>query len=572
MKNYLLTNNIKKIGAFVLTTSVLVGNISPIFANENTLKDEVVYVKLNNAGDVDNVYIVNSFDLKKNEKLIDYGDYTNVVNLSTSDILNYANGLLDMNVSDIDRKFYYQGNVSSNEIPWNIDINYTLDGKSISVEDLAGKNGKLEISIDINKNENIDEIFFNNYALQISLNLDMDKCKNIIVDGGTTANVGSNKAITFIKLAGENANYTITADVEGFEMDSISFNGVNMGMDVDIDTSQMTEPLDELVDAVEQLNNGASELSTGINSTKDGANELYNGISNLESGVNSYKKGVNSLYTNSKQLLEGSKQLDIGLESYESGVSSLYTGTQNLYKGLYQLSQGSAEYKKNISDYTNAVKQITAELKSVVPQDEVEAAKLNAIIAKLEEIANVSQNFAASYEIIDTGINSALDGSNEVNNGTEELSNNISSIRKGSSDLYNGIQAFSNGSSELASGIDEISNGTAGLKNGTNQLVNGVNKLGSGSSVLKDGTSQLNNETSKLPETIDEKINEMTSKYTNSDFKPVSFASENNTNIESVQFAIRTDSIKIKEVEKVKEVEVQKTSMWDKFLNLFKKD
>lgn len=75
-----------------------------------------------------------------------------------------------------------------------------------------------------------------------------------------------------------------------------------------------------------------------------------------------------------------------------------------------------------------------------------------------------------------------------------------------------------------------------------------------------------------MPETIDEKIDEMTSKYTNGDFEVVSFASENNKNIDSVQFAIRTDAIKIKEEEIKEEVKEEKTSMLDKFLNLFKKD
>lgn len=617
MNNYLATKNIKKISAFILTTSVLAGSVSPIFADGNTLKDEVVYVKLNNTGDVDNVYIVNSFDIKNGEKLVDYGDYTNVVNLSTNDILTYSNGLLDTKVSDLDRKFYYQGDVANSEIPWDIDIKYNLDGKSISAEDLAGKSGDLEISLNVDKNDNIDDVFFDNYALQISLTLDGDKCKDIIADGGTVASVGSNKSITFIKMAGDKASYTIKSNVENFEMDSISLNGVNMDMNVDIDVSEMTDPLDELVDAVEKLNDGANELNEGINSAKDGANELYNGssqlengvvlykngvsildkgISSLQGGVNNYKKGVNSLYTNSQQLLAGSKQLDSGLEAYESGVNSLNEGAQSLDNGLYQLSQGSAEYKKNINEYANTINNIASKLRpliKLIPQNVVEQLKLQDLINQVDALVDASQNLATAYESIDSGINSALAGSNAVSAGSGELASNIGPIRKGSSDLYSGIQAFASGSGELASGIDEIQTGTTGLKSGSSELVNGineiqtgatglksgssqlasgVNQLGSGSSELKDGTNQLNNETSKLPETIDEKIDEITSKYTNNDFKPVSFASENNTNVESVQFALRTDAIKVKEEEKNEEVKEEEASMWDKFINLFKKD
>ena len=160
MSNYVKTKNVKKASTFVLTTSILMGSVYPAFADTNTSKDEVVYVKLNNNGNVDNVYVVNSFDVKNGEKIVDYGRYSNVLNLST------------------------------------------------------GKSGNLEISFDIKKNDTVDEVFFNNYALQISLTLDGDKCSDIIADGGTIASVGNNKTITYIKLAGEEASYTINSNAK----------------------------------------------------------------------------------------------------------------------------------------------------------------------------------------------------------------------------------------------------------------------------------------------------------------------------------------------------------------------
>ena len=177
MNNYVKTKKVKKASTFVLTTSILMSNVYPAFADTNTSKDEVVYVKLNNNGNVDNVYVVNSFDIKNGEKIVDYGSYSNVLNLSTSDKLNYSNGVVDANVSDTNKKFYYQGDMKDCEIPWDINIRYTLDGKNISSEELAGKSGNLEISFDIKKNDNVDEVFFNNYALQISLTLDGDNVK-----------------------------------------------------------------------------------------------------------------------------------------------------------------------------------------------------------------------------------------------------------------------------------------------------------------------------------------------------------------------------------------------------------
>ena len=620
MNNYVKTNKVKKASTFVLTTSILMSNVYPAFADTNTSKDEVVYVKLNNNGNVDNVYVVNSFDIKNGEKIVDYGSYSNVLNLSTSDKLNYSNGVVDINISDTNKKFYYQGDMKDCEIPWDINIRYTLDGKNISSEELAGKSGDLEISFDIKKNDTVDEVFFNNYALQISLTLDGDKCSDIIADGGTIASVGSNKTITYIKLAGEEASYTIKSNVENFEMDSISFNGLNMDMNVDVNVDDMTSSFDTLVDAIDELNDGASELKSGVNTYKNGVSTLYNGsskllegvsnyksgvnsldkgINSLQSGLNGYKDGVNSLYTNSQKLLEGAKSLNSGVKALESGVNSLNQGASNLESGVNSLNQGasnlesglntlakgSSSYKQNVNNYAQSVNQVVSALKANLSEEQIQALNLDVLVSG-------AQGLALAYENIDNGISQFKSGASSISDGAKSLANNIGTLSQGSSNLYSGIEALSSGSNALVSGINEIEGGTSSLKSGSSALVSGINEIeggasslkngsgtlvsgidsiGNGISALSKGTNELNRKTSNLPYEIDDKIDEMVSKYSNSDFNPVSFASEENTNVESVQFAIRTDAIKVKEEEKVEEEKVEEKNMWQLFTDLFKK-
>ena len=627
MSNYVKTKNVKKASTFVLTTSILMGSVYPAFADTNTSKDEVVYVKLNNNGNVDNVYVVNSFDVKNGEKIVDYGRYSNVLNLSTSDKLNYSSGVVDVNVSDTNKKFYYQGDMKNCEIPWDINIRYTLDGKNISSEELAGKSGNLEISFDIKKNDTVDEVFFNNYALQISLTLDGDKCSDIIADGGTIASVGNNKTITYIKLAGEEASYTINSNVENFEMDSISFNGLNMDMNVDVNVDDMTSSFDTLVDAIDKLNDGASELKSGVDTYKNGVSTLYTGsskllegvssyksgvnsldkgINTLQSGLNGYKDGVNSLYSNSQKLLEGAKSLNSGVKALESGVSSLNQGVNNLESGLNTLAYGSSSYKQNVNSYAQSVNQVVSALKSSLTPEQIEALNLDALVSG-------AQGLASAYENIDLGINNSKVGASSISDGAGSLANNIGTLSQGSNNLYSGIEALSSGSSALLSGINEIEGGASSLKSGSSALVSGINEIeggasslksgssalvsgineieggasslkngsstlvsgidsiGEGVSALSKGTNELNSKTSNLPDEIDDKIDEMVSKYSNSDFNPVSFASEENTNVESVQFAIRTDAIKVKDEEKVEEEKVEEKNMWQLFTDLFKK-
>ena len=48
-------------------------------------------------------------------------------------------------------RFYYQGNLISKELPWNIDIKYYLNDKELAADALAGKSGKLKIAVSIGK-------------------------------------------------------------------------------------------------------------------------------------------------------------------------------------------------------------------------------------------------------------------------------------------------------------------------------------------------------------------------------------------------------------------------------------
>ena len=64
--------------AVLMLSAAIVGTtVTPAFAaQKNTQKEENVYVNLKEDGSVDGVYVVNAYDLKKDQKVLDYGDYT----------------------------------------------------------------------------------------------------------------------------------------------------------------------------------------------------------------------------------------------------------------------------------------------------------------------------------------------------------------------------------------------------------------------------------------------------------------------------------------------------------------
>ncbi len=204
--------------------------ISGILTNAlgEALKDEVVYARLSQTGETGTVYIVNSFEAQGREEVADWGDYSEVFPLDDPEEFLYSDGLARFVMQE--GRFHYQGTMKTRRLPWEIRLEYLLDGQPVSPEALSGAHGRLEISLDVQLIEDM-RVYADSITLQITLTLDGDKCLNIISDRATQAVSGGDRVISFVILPGQGANYLITADVRDFSMPGIQAAGVRISMD-----------------------------------------------------------------------------------------------------------------------------------------------------------------------------------------------------------------------------------------------------------------------------------------------------------------------------------------------------
>ena len=165
----------------IATTLAVLMSISmlPVMAHavsENTPKEEVVYINLNNDGSVEEINVVNIFELNENSEIVDYGKYKSIRNMTTTDEIK---NLDDTIIIDAQAgKLYYEGKLDSRVIPWDISIQYYMDDKEYTADEIAGQSGSLKIKISVSKNELGQSDFFDTYALQASLTLDTKNCAN----------------------------------------------------------------------------------------------------------------------------------------------------------------------------------------------------------------------------------------------------------------------------------------------------------------------------------------------------------------------------------------------------------
>ncbi len=676
----------KSLIAFILTTCLLTASTAtPVFAAgaENTTtssaadsktaagktstgKEEVVYIMTDAAGSVQSVNVVNIFG--KGE-VTDYGDYSQVKMLTSTAPITLDGDKITFTTDD--EKVYYQGTMDEAQIPWNIAVSYTLDGKKVTAEELAGQSGALKIQIKITENTRCHADYYNSYALQAALTLDTANCENIVVDGATMANVGSSKQISYTVLPGKGLDAEISADVTDFEMDAIAINGVKLNLDIDIDDEELMDKVTEIMDASRDINDGASSLndgsiklqdasdslSEGVNSLYEAADSLDEGIASLNEGVLTLQQGLNALQAKSSSLTGGSAQMASALAALQASLKDVAVSTESLntllgyssdikngitaiYEGACQLQQNLSyqAYKdimaengldidtlkaQNDATITALSKQVSdmqttvAQLKSIpdyqdneeyvkqIAQLESSISQLSGIVALLQgnnaaiggtesylnamngNVASLVQNLQdlkGNYEQFDAslaGMAETLSGLgaqmsalksavNELNSKYQTLHSGITEYTNGVATVVAGYNQLVEGFRALVDGSKELVEGTGTLKSGTSDLYDGIVSLTDGAGELYDGTNEFYEKTSDMDTQVEDTIDDMLSSLSGNDTETVSFASDKNKEVSSVQFVIKTAAIeKEEDTSVVEEASAEKTTFWQKFLHLF---
>lgn len=649
-----------------------------VAAQENTPKEEVVYVNLNHDGSVKEIYVVNIFELDSDGMIVDYGRYESLRNMTSTVEIGYSDPVVTIDAKA--GKLYYEGKLKSNVIPWNISIHYYMDGIEYGAEEIVGKSGNLKITMSITENEECTGNFFEGYALQASLTLNTQKCKNIIADKATVANVGRNKQLTYTILPNKGADIEITATVSDFELNSISLNGVKLKLNIEIDDTDIQETIDKMIGAVknlddgaDKLNNGADELYGGTTTLKDKMGQLYAGVGELTNGSVSLADGLSQIASQNEQLLNGAWEIFVGLcnvstsilnaQLNQNGLASVtltpenYTAVLNdllktlnadvvyqkaydqalatvteqvedqadvLYAGYidsiadsiylsYIQSQSETIYEQVAAQafveqilalgYTqeqatlylhmaqdkgmiaDLVKEMTDEQKDQIITaavanltDEQKAQIKAGALASMndDQKSQIRNRYIAqmmkSQEV--TGqINAAVSGAvNSVAAGITELKGQLDNYSR----FYEGLVKYTTAVSKAATGADtiRINMGTLydniGILNvAVGELNDAVKKVFDGTTELKNGTSEFVNELGGSEAKIGDVIDSIISSIAGSNVEIGSFVSAQNTNVETVQFVIKTEALTVAPTAVSAPKTEESLSFWQKLLRLF---
>lgn len=301
---------------------------STVEEDGNLYKDESVYVKADASGKVNETTVTEWLKNPNNGKTEDVTELQNVENVKGDE--TYTTGSEgSVSWKSEGKDIYYQG-TTDKELPVDVDISYTLDGKEVDAKDLKGKDGKLEMKVQYtNKSKETVDVsgesveMYTPFAMVTAMMLPSDEYTNVTIDHGKIVSDGDKNIVVGLGFPGleENLNleskdididipdnFTITADVKN----------ASVGPTMTVASSDVLEQFgldeidsfDDLTDSVGELENAAQQLTDGSAKAADGSSALADGSNTLATGAGTLADGTSALATGVKTLADGVNTLN----------------------------------------------------------------------------------------------------------------------------------------------------------------------------------------------------------------------------------------------------------------------
>ena len=316
-------------------------------------KDETVYVLSAADGKAQQI-IVSSWlqNAGRADTLRDRSSLNNIQNVKgLEDYTLSSDGTLLWNAAGQD--IYYQG-TSTQPLPVELTVSYTLDGKPISPADLAGKSGHITIRYDYENRQaqtlqigKQQQKLFTPFLMLTGTMLDADRFRNVTAVNAKAENLGNQIAVVGFALPGMQENLKLSGDglsIPSFIEIQADVEDCRLGASMTLGTASLFGRLDpaavsggDLKSQAQQLTGGAQQLLEGSGSLYDGLNTLLEQSSKLIDGVDQLCAGSVALQAGAESLSGGAAQLQSGAESLSSGLNTLDANSSALNDGARQV-------------------------------------------------------------------------------------------------------------------------------------------------------------------------------------------------------------------------------------------
>lgn len=556
-------------------------------------KDETVYSKLDASGKNYETIVSTHIKNTEDEEIIrDLSDLLNVKNTSGDETYTQNGTTFEWKANKND--IYYQGNTDK-ELPISCEVKYELDGEEISANDIAGKSGKVKITLQYkNKEERTVNINGKNvkmyvpFVVMTGTIIQNENAKNVEVSSGKVVDDGTKTIVVGMAMPGLQeslglsdddikipSNIEITMDATNFKTSSI----------MSYITPKVLEEDDlKILDDLDEVYSQVNTLQTSMNQIQDGANTLKDGTTELEAGANTLKEGVISAYngaqTISSEVAKSTKSLkndkseaidEVTLKAIKQQAAQSSKLTEEQKAQITAQAKASSILKddKKAEIIATAQKSYPTELsdaeKALLIGTAQNVAEQTAVTTALKTAQDVATQTAVTTALItaqdvatQTAVTTALTTAQETATSTAMQTSTTVAKQVGNqakkqftNQVISQMTTLGNGLNQLTSGLSQLNDGASSLADGTTQVNDGANTLAEGIKTfneegIKKICNYINGNVKDLTTRID-KLTELSKEYN-------TFTMVDGENKSEVKFIMIIDAVKkIEENDNVKQ-------------------
>ena len=457
--------------AATISALLLLGCAAPAFAADATVeKKETSYLILNADGSVqeqitsDWLHSDDGFDA-----VTDESDLSDIQNLKSDVMPEQSGNTLKWTTDETD--IYYQGKNSA-QAPVGVSIEYTLDGKAVTADELKGQSGHLVATVKLTNNTG-EEVTVNGKKRTVytpfftvaAAVLPSENFKNITTEHGLVESDSKTQVACYLAMPGMKEavsdllpdsfdklddlmldTLTLEADVTDCTVPTFLFAAAPNLSDLDLDeaSDELGDTMDELTDAIDQLKDGSGALDDAVGTL----------VESLDTFASSYG------------------QFDAGVDSALNGTQTLANGTENLLENAQLLATKTGELSLGAIQLQNSTAQLAGVMNQQLVPGLVEASeKKTALEDKMTELSGKLEtveipDMTALKAQLGAGVEQVFDG---AASGAAEAASEAAASNAATAASQKTAEAIK-GSVQAASSSEDVTNAAAAL---TTQLYQG---------------------------------------------------------------------------------------------------
>ena len=379
--------------AATISALLLLGCAAPAFAADAAVeKKETSYLILNADGSVqeqitsDWLHSDDGFD-----SVTDESGLSDIQNLKSDVMPEQSGNTLKWTTDETD--IYYQGKNSA-QAPVGVSIEYTLDGKTVTADELKGQSGHLVATVKLTNNTG-EEVTVNGKKRTVytpfftvaAAVLPSENFKDITTEHGLVESDSKTQVACYLAMPGMKEavsdllpdsfdklddlmldTLTLEADVTDCTVPTFLFAAAPSLSDLDLDevSDELGDTMDELTDAIDQLKDGSGALDDAVGTLVESLDTFASSYSQFDAGVDSALNGTQTLANGTENLLENAQLLATKTGELSLGAIQLQNSTAQLAGVMnQQLVPGLVEASEKKTALEDKMTELSGKLETV---------------------------------------------------------------------------------------------------------------------------------------------------------------------------------------------------------------